>query len=232
MRAETGVEGTTDEPTRSTRDRILRESSRLFAERGYHGTSTREIADAVGIRQPSLFHHFAAKRDIMAALQELEFEPSLQLLRAAVALEAGGAARLYFAVYVEVRRLLSSEYVFTGTTAAAVLNDPAFAEGKAAYDRIQRAQTELVAQGIATGELIDIDPAISNRALDWTIEGVLVDASRTPDLDPEALAESLTSFVVRSLLVDPGRLGDVRSEAARLIDDHDRAVARSWADVT
>ena len=51
-----------------TRERILREASRLFARKGFHGTSTREIADAVEIRQPSLFHHFPTKRDIMAAL--------------------------------------------------------------------------------------------------------------------------------------------------------------------
>ena len=52
----------------TTRERILTEASRLFAERGYDGTSTRQIADAVGIRQPSLFHHFASKQAIMEEL--------------------------------------------------------------------------------------------------------------------------------------------------------------------
>ena len=41
----------------STRGRILLEASLLFAQRGFFGTSTRDIADAVRIRQPSLFHH-------------------------------------------------------------------------------------------------------------------------------------------------------------------------------
>ena len=60
-------------PRTSTRDRILTEASRLFGERGYDGTSTRQIADAVGIKQPSLFHHFASKQAIMEALLDLTY---------------------------------------------------------------------------------------------------------------------------------------------------------------
>jgi TetR/AcrR family transcriptional regulator len=69
------------------RSQILTEATRLFAAQGVGGTSLQEIADAVGIRKPSLLYHFASKdllhASVLDALLSRWNETLPALLRAA-----------------------------------------------------------------------------------------------------------------------------------------------------
>jgi AcrR family transcriptional regulator len=50
----------------STRDRLSAEAARLFAERGYHGTSINDLAIALGIQKSSLYAYINGKADLLA----------------------------------------------------------------------------------------------------------------------------------------------------------------------
>jgi len=48
-----------------TRTKILRAAQRLFAQQGYEGTTTRDLAQAAGVAEGTLFRHFATKKAIL-----------------------------------------------------------------------------------------------------------------------------------------------------------------------
>src|ERR671933_380701 len=47
------------------RDDLTRAAARLFAEKGYHGTSTADLAEALGVQKGSLYAHIASKADLL-----------------------------------------------------------------------------------------------------------------------------------------------------------------------
>ncbi len=64
------------------RSRLIRESARLFRERGYEGTSVRDIAAATGLQSGSWVYHFKTKQDILAAVMEEGLRHSLGRIEA------------------------------------------------------------------------------------------------------------------------------------------------------
>ncbi len=65
----------------SPREQILDAAAALFVEHGVSATSTRAIAERVGIRQASLYYHFAGKDEMLAELLTTSVRPSLELAR-------------------------------------------------------------------------------------------------------------------------------------------------------
>ena len=47
------------------RQELTRIAARLFAERGYEGTSLADLAGELGVAKPSLYHHIASKEDLL-----------------------------------------------------------------------------------------------------------------------------------------------------------------------
>jgi TetR/AcrR family transcriptional regulator len=73
----------------NTRDTILVVARQRFADRGFSGTSLADIADEVGIRPPSLFHHFPSKVALYRAVLLDAFDDWFALMDETMAAEPG-----------------------------------------------------------------------------------------------------------------------------------------------
>jgi AcrR family transcriptional regulator len=55
-------------PAQERRAAIVASAIKVFSEKGFRGTTTRELAAAAGVSEPVIYHHFATKRDLYAAI--------------------------------------------------------------------------------------------------------------------------------------------------------------------
>ena len=136
----------------ATRDRILLEASRLFATHGFRGASTRQIAERVGVAQPSLFKHFSSKRAILAALAVYDMDVPAR--HAELAARAEGSAVDRFASYVawDFEWYRTMPFDLRGMTEDLVRSE-GLLDAQAALRRWHGAVDELLRQGVATGDV-------------------------------------------------------------------------------
>jgi len=85
---------------------VLDAAARLFAQRGYAATSMRDIAQAASMLPGSLYYHFAAKEDLLAAVYEAGVGDIVAAVRAAVARETDPWSRLEAACIAHLETVL------------------------------------------------------------------------------------------------------------------------------
>jgi AcrR family transcriptional regulator len=82
-----------------SRRQILETALQLFAERGFSGTSIRDIAKACGLQGPTIYSHYPSKEHVLAELVRIAHDEHLRRVRAAL-LESQPDPREQVAAYV------------------------------------------------------------------------------------------------------------------------------------
>ncbi|HEY6493917.1 MAG TPA: helix-turn-helix domain-containing protein [Trebonia sp.] len=126
------------------REEILDAAAGLFVGQGVAATTTRQIAERVGIRQASLYYHFAGKDDILLELLTQSVRPSLQV---AAALESrcrdDPAAGLYALALIDVRTLTRAPHNIATLYLTPEVQGEEFASFRAERDQLRAAYGRL-----------------------------------------------------------------------------------------
>ncbi|GHA79178.1 TetR/AcrR family transcriptional regulator [Streptomyces termitum] len=98
-----GEDASWDEVVPEAARRLLVAAVEAFAERGYHATTTRDIAGRAGMSPAALYIHYKTKEELLHRISRIGHDKALEILRAAELREAGAADRLADAVRSFVR---------------------------------------------------------------------------------------------------------------------------------
>lgn len=153
-------------PRGDARDRLLHAAVEAFAARGFHGTTTRDIAAAAGMSPAALYVHHRSKEELLHRISRVGHEQTLALCEAAIAASTDPVAQLARLVEDYVR------WHAVHHTTARILNyelgalSPAH---RAEIDRLRSAIDALVRgvleRGVAAGVLATPDPAMTATAV-------------------------------------------------------------------
>lgn len=143
-----------------SRGEILAAALQLFAERGYGGTSVRDIAAVVGLNPATMYAHYPSKEHVLAEIVRIGHEEHHSRLRAAV-LGSGGDAAAQLAALVRAHVSMHADYSMLAVVANAELHSltPAFATpGLSVRQQSQQLMLDVIQRGIDAGAF-DVDDA-------------------------------------------------------------------------
>ncbi|MFF3939429.1 TetR family transcriptional regulator [Streptomyces phaeofaciens] len=175
-----------EEVTPDAARRLLVAAVEAFAERGYHATTTRDIAGRAGMSPAALYIHYKTKEELLHRISRIGHDRALAILRTAAEGAGTPAQRLADAVSSFVRW-----HAGRRTTARVVqyeleaLGPDARAEILALRRQVDAEVRGIIEEGVASGEfdVLDIHGttlAVLSLCID-VARWFNVDGPRTPD---------------------------------------------------
>ncbi|MFJ7179036.1 TetR/AcrR family transcriptional regulator [Streptomyces massasporeus] len=178
--------------------RLLVAAVEAFAERGYHATTTRDIAGRAGMSPAALYIHYKTKEELLHRISRIGHEKALEILRTASRREGSPTERLADAVSSFVRWHAGGR-----TTARVVqyeldsLGPDARAEILALRRQVDGEVRGIIEEGTRSGEFDVIDVHGTTLA----VLSLCIDVARWFNVDgprtPEQVGELYADLVLR-----------------------------------
>jgi AcrR family transcriptional regulator len=197
-------------PADERRVQILREASHLFGSRGFKGTTTRDIAAAVGITEAALYRYFPSKEAMYAAILD-ERAASSDLLEAIEPAARAGDDRAVFAgIALTLLRSVEADpsilrLILYSALEGHELSQP-FQERRIL--RLREFLASYIERRARDGAFRALDPVLTARAFMSMLVGQLIGrhvfGQREPAVQsPEEVAETFVSIFLDGMRAAP-----------------------------
>ena len=178
-------------------------AAKVFARRGYHGASTQDIADVLGMRQASLYYYFESKEAALEAVCASGVDDYAKRALAILKSEAASSdkvARLVFQHLAPFAERL--EYTVVFLRERRFLPPPARKRIRTIEMRYEHLIERVLEEGVASGEFRkDLDTRMATLALLGLGNSAALWFGREPETSLERIARSYIDLLVRGFRV-------------------------------
>lgn len=181
-------------------EEILAAAARMFREKGYHGTSVRDIAESVGLLKGSLYHYIRSKEELLARLFEGALEGTVRELETIAARDAPAADRLRDMVTAYVGSVtdnLDAVALYLREWRSLPANE--LARVRTRRRAMRTIFEDVIADGIRAREFATSDAKLSALAILGMCNWIYEWYRPRGRLRPEQLADELAERAVRSV---------------------------------
>jgi TetR/AcrR family transcriptional regulator, cholesterol catabolism regulator len=146
------------------RRQIVAAAAHLFDRKGYHRVNMSEVAHAVGMEKPTLYHYFPSKGAILFEIHEEFFNPALERAELAASLPPREGI---VSIMVDVVGLMDTHpgHLRVVFEHHRELPEPQQSIVRAKRDRYHNLVEDLVVRGVATGEFRQVSPRLTTLGL-------------------------------------------------------------------
>lgn len=201
---------------------LLDKATQLFAEQGYESTTLLDIAQALGISRPALYHYVSSKDDLLAMLvEQVSHGLSLVLENLSARDDLSPTQKLCNVVALLVRQRAEHPAQFRILDRAeTVLPEPVGTQHRDAKRKVLRGVTAVIEAGIEAGEFRPVDPRTTALSLLGMCNWVAWWFSRGSDVDAvvDTVADLATAMLVNGADASDRRTADTVDQIRTLLD--------------
>lgn len=185
-----------------TKRKIFETSMRLFAEKGYDGTSVEEITSVVGVAKGTLYYHFSSKEEIFYFL----IEEGMKLLQNSITIKTAQLTsaidKLRAVILIQCKIMGKYQDFITIVISQMWGNEPRNKRCREYVEQHINVIRDIVEEGIKNKEIIDVDAETIAAGIFSTTYVLLYKSIKTGNIEIKEISREIQNIILSGLKIE------------------------------
>jgi TetR/AcrR family transcriptional regulator, cholesterol catabolism regulator len=183
------------------KDVIVAQAAKLFREKGYASSSMRELAEKLGVEAPSLYNYIGSKSELLLQVCQQVANKFTSQLQEVTSLACPASEKLAILIRFHIKMMIENyDEVYISNHDWRYLNEPYLAKFLAQRKTYENKLITIIAEGINTGELKNMNPHVIVLTLLSAVRGLEFWQRHKKEIPAAELEETMVHHLLSGLI--------------------------------